>query len=44
MILSRLLLVAARGSALPVNCRGIGSANGNRNRFDPPEVVLTSRK
>ena len=27
------LLVAAGGSALPVSCRGIGSANGNRTRI-----------
>jgi hypothetical protein len=27
---SRAVLVAARGSAVSVSCRGIGSANGNR--------------
>ena len=30
MSLARTSLVAARGSALPVSYRGIGSANGNR--------------
>ena len=33
MNLSGSLLVAARGSAVPVSCRGIGSANGNRTRI-----------
>jgi hypothetical protein len=35
MILSGSLLVAARGSAPRVSCRGIGSANGNRTRGLP---------
>jgi hypothetical protein len=32
-VLPGLLLVAARGSALPVSYRGTGSANGNRTRI-----------
>jgi len=36
-------LVAARGSAAPVSCRGIGSANGNRTRIRLSEVVRSSR-
>jgi hypothetical protein len=33
MNFSSSLRVAARGSALSVSCRGIGSANGNRTRI-----------
>ena len=33
VIFSGAVLVAARGSALPASCRGIGSANGNRTRY-----------
>ena len=35
MIISDSLLVAARGSAVPVSYRGIGSANGNRTCIAP---------
>ena len=33
MNLAEVLRVAARGSALPVSYRGIGSANGSRTRL-----------
>ena len=33
MMSSVSVLVAARGSAFRVSCRGIGSANGNRTRL-----------
>jgi hypothetical protein len=32
------LLVAARGSAVAVSCRGIGSANGNRTCKEPVQL------
>jgi hypothetical protein len=35
------LLVAARGGALPVSCRVIGSANGNRKRQLPFQPIAS---
>jgi len=44
MNLSGALLVAARGSAVSVSYRGIGSANGNRTRWLPVQLSPVGSK